>query len=313
MLGVVGQAIAADNPHLTKARAHVDALELDLAQGELDLALRAGDGDRASVAEIYRLLGVVTAALDQTAAAQEHFRHLLALEPTATAPDAYGPKIVAPFAEAQAALKTRAPMSLVLEGVPPEATEIGIVVGSDPAGMIASIQVRFDTGATATASGPRSLVPLPKGATRVSLVAVDAFGNRLLEQDEAIRVERPNPPLGRPEPPPAPPGFFGRWPVWAVTSGVFLATGVGLALAAKSTQDDLDALKDGATPPSYSEVHDLDTKGRRLTLGANVAFGVGAATGVVAAVLFFRAPSSSSSIAVAPTDGGAALGVTTRF
>lgn len=316
VVGVVGQAIAAANPHLVKtpeghtakARAHVDALELDLAQGELDLALRAGNSGRAEVAEIYRLLGVVAAGLDQPGAAQEHFRHLLALEPSAAAPDAYGPKIVQPFADARASMVGRPPLGAAIAPALVGAIELVVVV-TDPVGLVAGVRARVEDGAEVAKSGTRVTLDAPPMARRVSVVLVDTFGNRLLAED--LPVHRDVPPPG---PPPArdSPSVFARWPLWAITSGVFVAAGVGLALAAKSARDDLDALRSGPMPPSYSEVHDLDAKGRRYTLGANLAFGAGAATGIVSAILFFRG-SSSPSVTVAPTDGGAALGWQTHF
>src|SRR5262245_60592709 len=97
----VARAEPAD-PHIGRARAHLDALALDRAQTELELALRAGDSDRARLIEIHRLLGIVHAGLDRPEMAVDQFRRLLALDPGADVPAELGPKIVEPFAEARA-------------------------------------------------------------------------------------------------------------------------------------------------------------------------------------------------------------------
>lgn len=314
MLAVAGTARAEPaDPHIARARAHLDDLALDLAQTELELALRAGDSDRARLIEIHRMLGIVHAGLDRPERAVDEFRAVLALDPRAEVRPELGPKIVQPFTDARASMQGRAPLAAALESRRAGSAEIVVVVASDPLGMVARARARFTLRAggeslVTGAGGPRISLAIPSDAMRATVAALDVHGNRLAEFD----VDLAPAPAPAPEAPPQRPALLARWSVW---SGVAIgagAIGVGFALAARSTRSELDELERTAMP-SFSRVEELDERGRRRTLVANLAFGAAGAAAVVSAVLFVRRPAARTSVAVAPAPGGAWVLVSSGF
>ena len=85
----------ADDP-LAKARQAVAESDYVSARPVLVAALQAGGHGPDAVAEIYRLTGIVEAALGDARAATEAFTRLLALSPRAALPAGTSPKIKRP-------------------------------------------------------------------------------------------------------------------------------------------------------------------------------------------------------------------------
>ncbi|NVB79080.1 MAG: tetratricopeptide repeat protein [Kofleriaceae bacterium] len=306
ILAVAGPARAEPaDPHIAKARAHIDELALDLAQTELDLALRAGDSDRTRLVEIHRMLGIVHAGLDRPERAVDEFRIVLALDPRAEVPAELGPKIVEPFADARASMQGRAPLAVRLEPYRAGNAELVVVVESDPLAMVKQARGRFvvQRGGESIVVGPgasRIALAIPAGATRASVAVLDEHDNRLAELDVALAVRDTS----------EQPGIFGRWTVWGGVAIGAGAVGLGFALAARSTQAELDELEQMAMPP-FSRVDELDDRGRRRTLIANIAFGAAGAAAVVSTILFVRRPGAR--VAVAPAPDGALVLISGGF
>jgi hypothetical protein len=309
MLAVAGPARAEPaDPHIAKARAHLDELALDLAQNELDLALRAGDNDRTRLVEIHRMLGIVHAGLDRPERAVDEFRIVLALDPRADVPAELGPKIVQPFVDARASMQGRASLAVRLEPHRAGNAELVVVVESDPLAMVKQARARFvvQGGGEAVVGGPsapRIALAIPAGATRASVAVLDEHDNRLAELDVALASAVRDTHDEQP-------GIFGRWTVWGGVAIGAGAVGVGFALAARSTQTELDELEQMPMPP-FSRVEELDDRGRRRTLIANIAFGAAGAAAVVSAILFVRRPAAR--VAVAPAPDGVAVVVSGGF
>jgi hypothetical protein len=88
---------------------------------------------------------------------------------------------------------------------------------------------------------------------------------------------------------------------------VGLIAGVVLGITAKGKQDDAHALcPDPQTPCAAAEqATSLSKSGHSLSIGANVAFGVGAAAAIAAGVLWFTgAPESAHRVAIVPSTNG---------
>src|SRR5262249_18464813 len=131
--------------HVEKARTAISQLRFDRALEELDAALRAGDSGPRQLAEIFRLQGEVSASMDLSDAAVEHFQQLLALDPQASLGDV-PPKVSQPFAAAKAALAGRPPLRVRCEITRAPVAAVTLVVEADPVAMI--------TGARAVVRGP---------------------------------------------------------------------------------------------------------------------------------------------------------------
>ncbi|HEU5056459.1 MAG TPA: hypothetical protein VFU21_08030 [Kofleriaceae bacterium] len=287
---------------LARARAHLDAVELELARAALEEALAAGDSGPAELAEIHLLAGRVAAALGKEGDAVAAFGRLLALDPAAALPPGLAPKIVAPFEEARerargARLRLRAELR---ESAEPR---LLVTVESDPLAMVAGARAVIAGGAggeqTVAVAGRRHMtlrLP-PGGSLRVALAVVDRHGNRLAEARFAAGAGAGDPRLtatvvrplepARPAPAPRTP-LHARWYLWAGASAALLATGTYFALAAGRTGDQLDDWANESGRHDASDALALDDRGRRQTLLANIGFAAGAATAAVATFLAWR-------------------------
>jgi hypothetical protein len=217
-------AAAEARAYLDRARGEIDSMRFDRALESLDAALRAGDSDPRQLAEIFDLLGQVTASLGLADAAAGHFQRLLVLRPDARLPEGVSPKIAAPFADASAALRGRPPFRIHHELSSGAAPTLAVVIDSDPLSMVAGVRADF------RGPGPSDLldhvevrgrgrlpIPVPHDARHVSVSAIDRYGNHLAELEvelgPAAHAASGSAPRARPT--------YSRWFVWG---GVSLAT-----------------------------------------------------------------------------------------
>src|SRR3569623_2395803 len=98
VLALVGSARA---DSLGDARKAVDNSDYLTARSLIEKALDDGTASPADLADIYRIKGIVEAALGNTAAATTAFGKWLALDPKAELPPGTSPKITRPIAAAQ--------------------------------------------------------------------------------------------------------------------------------------------------------------------------------------------------------------------
>ena len=102
-----------------------------------------------------------------------------------------------------------------------------------------------------------------------------------------------------------------------VAAGSLAAVGVGVILGVRANgfEDDAKQLCPMMTCDRAGEANDLLERGQTSATYANVAFGVGAAAAIGAAVLWFTGANAGTQTAVVPHVSGssAGLGVTTRF
>ena len=135
----------------------------------------------------------------------------------------------------------------------------------------------------------------------------------------AIKPPDPDPTLPPIEGGGAPSMFTGKRKIALGLAGVGVAAigaGIGLGLSAKGLEDDALALcPDPATPcADAAEAQDLADQGASRALVANIAYGVGGAAIVGAAVLWFTgAPPKAETVAIAPRLGRGFTGVTVRI
>jgi tetratricopeptide (TPR) repeat protein len=322
---------SAGQPALVRARAHLAAVELDLAREALDEALRAGQSGPAELAEIHLLAGRVAAALGRPADAVQHFRRLLAIDPAAVLPTGLAPKIVGPFDEARRS--ARVPLRLRAQLVPGAAPVLEVRVESDPLAMVAGARAVVTAAGggdqTVAVTGGRSMtIRMPRDrAARIALAVVDSHGNRLAEASFAGGQARGDARLSAAIAPvsrtavtsgatPARP-LVARWYLWAGASALLLAGGVTFAVAADNTEEELDRWDAASGTHDATGALELDSRGRRQTLFANVGFAAAAVTAGVSAWLLWRSRRSARSPATvsgAVVDGGgAALAIGLRF
>jgi hypothetical protein len=325
---------------LARASEAVAASDYVAARSALTEARAAGDHSPADTAEMYRLSGVVEAALGNAQAATEAFSCWLALVPRARLPSSTSPRIARPFDAARSTYATRAPLEVKIEtrAKPPGLT---VVVASDPMHMVATARVVYavDRGAERTTdvtaspridAAPRADIALPAGhRIDARVAALDAHGNRLIEigsrEVPIVIIGEPPPvvaprPAVRPIPPAAPrpasphpavvegprPIYLRWWPYAIATVAAGGATAY-FGWSAYGMARDLQevSLDHSALSPEFRSLED---RGQRATLITNIGFGVTGALAVATGVLFLTRPHGAEvRVAAVPMQAGGAL------
>lgn len=116
-------------------------VDFETQRDEATRALEAGNNDRARLAQLYRLLGIAHAALDEREAAKAWFQRLLALEPDFELERALSPRLRSPYLEARGFWDVAsARLSIdVTPGSPSEDLRLSV---HDPLDMVARVRVR---------------------------------------------------------------------------------------------------------------------------------------------------------------------------
>jgi len=330
--GITVEASAWAGDPLADGRAAVAESDYVAARPALAAALEAGGHGPDELAEIYRLTGIVEAALGDAKAATDAFTQLLALSPKATLPAGTSPKLKRPFDAAVRYFKTHAPLALTIETVASPPT-ITLVSGSDPLGMVAKAHVVFtvDGGPERTKdviASERTDIALP-AARRIDarLAALDAHGNRLIEIGSK---EVPIVIVGQPGPEPVAPvvvaahpveparsrvaaagplPVYRRWWPYAAATAVFGGAAGYFAWTARSDSQQLDRLNADSVHHQFSEAKSVEDHARRSALFANIGLGVAGAFAIVSGVMYLAAPHDhlETRITAVPVAGGGAI------
>ena len=332
VLALVGSARADD---LTDARKAVESSDYDAARSLLDKALADGKASPEELADIYRMRGLVDAALGNTAAATTSFGKWLALDPKAALPDGTSPKITRPFAAAQDQAKGREPVKVKTETTsdPPTVT---LVVVSDPYMMISSVRVfvRADAGKEKTLEGKKKIpIELPKGKRLdLRVEALDDNGNRVAvlgtsevpivitgagaeqvvvtHHDKGTHEGTPLPP---PPPPEHPRPLYLKWWMWTGAAVAVAAGGAYFGMQARSETDKLNALNADSQDHRFTEALAVESDAKRDVLLFNIGMGVAGAFAIGAAILYVTEPHAETHVAAVPVNGGGGVVVGGSF
>jgi hypothetical protein len=309
LVAAAGRAQAAGNPNLERARQELDELRYDDAQRSLEVALRSGDSGPEDLVEIYRLMGYVAAAKNDENAARRAFEVLLSIAPETRLPEGASPKLTEPFDAARKSTEKKGPLRCryIIRG-----DGLQLIVENDPLGLVQGGLAIYDEEGleqrVVRRGKPPFSIPVPKvAALEVRLAIIDSNGNHLVEfgnTREPLRLDIAS--GGGAEPGPAgpsdgsgAPAFYARWYVWGGVA--LLAGGVGtyFGLDVLAAQDDLEELNrqtqmEGAEIP-FSRALEIQDRGERSALMANISFGVAGAAAVAAVVLYVMKPGSTKS------------------
>ncbi len=316
----------ADDP-LAQARKAVSESDYASARPALAAALEAGTHGPEEMAEIYRLSGIVAAALGDAKTATDAFTHLLVLSPAAQLPAGTSPKIKRPFEAASRFLKAHAPIEVKLETVATPPT-ITLVVVSDPLDMITKAHVAFtiDGGAERTkdvVASERTDITLP-AARRIDarVAALDVHGNRLVEigstEAPVVIVGEAPPQVAAPAPVAKPeavvvhaaarPLYLRWWPYAAATAAFGIGAGY-FAWATRSDANELTRLFANSEFHQFGEAKAIADRGHRDALLTNIGLGATAAFAITAGVFYLTRPREhvETRLTAAPVPGGGAL------
>jgi hypothetical protein len=330
LLTVVLSGRAAWGDPLAQARKAVAESDYVAARGELAAARDAGGHSPEDTAEIYRLSGIVDAALGDLKASTDAFTRLLALSPKAALPAGTSPKIKRPFDAAARYFRTHAALELKLEttATPPLIT---LVLASDPLGMVARAHVVFsiDGGAEQAkdvVASERTEITLPAGGRiDARVAALDDHGNRLVEIGskevpiviigEARPVVTARPPAPRRAQvtaraaPRAERALYLRWWPYAGAAVAFGGVAGYFAWSVRADADELRRLNAQSVQHRFDEARAVADRGRRDALFTNIGLGAAGAFAIAAGVLYFTAPREQLAprVTVIPVRGGGAI------
>ena len=327
----------ADNPSLVRARAALDRSDYPGAQAAIGEALADGSSGPDEVAEIYRVSGIVAAALGNAKAATIEFERMLALAPKATLPAGTSPKITRPFGEAQAAMAKQPPLRITVEtrSAPPA---VIVAVASDPRSMIARVRAtaRIDGGAEQVIERPAARqvtidLPAMKQRIDVRVAVLDDHGNRLAETGSADvplvivgggasprpKPVKPPPVEPTPEAPRGPRPLYAKWWLWGSVAVAFTATGGVFAYLTHDALEDLRRLNAESSSHMFTEAQAVESRARRNLVITDNSLGLAGATAIAATILYVTGRGSSrerrAAIRPVPAARGAGLVVEVPF
>lgn len=320
---------------LGDARKAIEGSDYLTARPALEAALKSGTAGPADLAEIYKLTGIVEAALGNEKPAQAAFARWLALDPKGSLPDGTSPKITRPFDAAAEQAKKRGPLVAKAETAdsPPAVT---LVVVNDPVKLIVGAKVYFTVDhkpeQSLSADGTKRVkLELERGKRLdLRLHAVDEYGNRVVElgsKDVPIVITssgdlKPDvvshtkdtklvtPSSGHEAPRP----WYLQWWVWG--GATVVATGVGgyFGYRTHADLDDLDYLNANSLAHVWGEAEVVESRARRDLLVTEITMGTAGFFAIGATILYLTRPDksahaerSATTITPMPTDGGGAI------
>lgn len=293
---------------LTAARAeirsHVHALRYAEARAAAEAALAIGAADPATLAELVRTLGEVTAALGDDAAAERWFVAWLTIDPQATLPPGTSPKLTDRLAAARGRGAGLAPARReIVEG---DAPRLEVMLAGDPGGLVAAAAVRV--GGERELSAPVTAaaidVPLPADTTRVEVSLRDRAGNEVAAFVVERAVSSVAPVSGRRR------SLLRRpWP-YAIGAGVLAATGGVLVWRRQVARDDLDAILADSGNHTFGDAE--AARDRAETYGWLSVAGF-AAAGALAVTAIVLSTLDDAEVVLAPSPGGVSVGAALRF
>ncbi|MGE5184024.1 MAG: hypothetical protein ACM31C_18260 [Acidobacteriota bacterium] len=325
LVALAGTARADDAP-LDEARRDVDNSDYLAARTQLTAALAAGTASPDELAEIYKLTGIVEAAVGDASIAQAAFGKWLALDPKAALPAGTSPKITRPF---DAARKTAGKLEVKTETTaePPSVT---LVVVSDPIGIVrARVHVVADGKPEEKLERDgkgKITVELPRGKRLdLRVEALDAHGNEVAvlgsrevpivitgsegEQHEErhepheVKVTKHAPP-----PPAEPRSWYASHRTWGIATAV-AALGTGaFAYLTYSDISDLNHLNATSLDHPYADAQGVESRARRDLFITDVGAALTGAFAIGTAILYFTRPQQEQvQVSAVPARGGGAL------
>ena len=312
------QTARADEASLVEARRAVDTSDYMAARTALAAALNKGDANPGELAEIFRLSGIVEAALDDVAASSAAFAKWLSLEPRSVLPAGTSPKIMRPFKTASDQAKKARPLEVKAETSADPPT-VSLVIVNDPQKLVvrARVIVRVDGKPEQTFTG-LDQIALPHGKRLdLRIQALDQHGNRIVELGTAEvpivitgtgAIERPKPIAERrsSEPDQPRPRYL-QWKLWGAAAGVTaLGTGI-VGLLLRSDLQELGHLNANSLDHQWNDAQQVESSARHKVLLVDIGLGLTGAFAVGAAVLYFTRPHLETIVAPMPTAGGGGI------
>ena len=315
---------------LADARAAVDGSDYLAARPAVETALKAGTAGPEDLAEIYKLTGIVEAALGNEDASEHAFARWLALDPKGALPPGTSPKITRPFDAALARATKLGPIEAKADtkNAPPAVT---LVVENDPEKMIVGAKVYYITDGKPEemlqAEGKQEVTVELGTGKRIDLRvhAVDRYGNRVVElgskdvpivitssgtETKLVDTRRREVPVDVPAAPPRARRWYLRWWVWGTATVLVAGAGGYFAWQTRGDLQELDELNANSLTHPWSDAQAVESSARRNLLVTNIAAGTAGVLAIGTALLYLTRPTTDARevrATVAPMHGGGAV------
>jgi hypothetical protein len=273
VLLAIAQVAHAGNQSLEDARKAVDEIRYDEARQLLVQALKQGANRPAELVEIYRLSAATAAVLGPVELAEQYYRRMLALDPSATLPADASPRLRDPFVAAQAYMAAQQRFDARATRTP-KGIEVAIV---DPLGMVVAV-------ATLDGGELRGKQPF------TGALVLDDAGNEVVVLDEHgnfLRViELPPRPIADDKPPTRRTPILRRWQTWAIPAVLFAGASTFLLVDAQRTRGRLDDILANPSMHFFEEAEEERIRWRGHTYAGWI--GVGVTLGLTTTAILMR-------------------------
>jgi hypothetical protein len=328
---------SADDAALAQARTAVENSDYMTARTALEKALSDGGAEPDELAEIYKLTGIVEAALGNTKEATAAFGKWLALEPKGTLPQGTSPKITRPF---DAAHKKAPKLDLKTEtsADPPKVT---LVIGIDPVGIsrarvLVSVDGKTEHEFERDGGGAQKIaIDLPRGhRLDLRVEALDVHGNRIAvlgskdvpivivtqekvepdkDKDKIVEKKALETKKDQVIVPAHERAWYARWRVWGIAAGVGVVVSGAMVYKTHADISDLEAKNANSPDYAWGAGRDAESTARRDLLITNIAVGVTGALAVGTALFYLTRPHEEVQLVAVPVRGGGAVSLGGHF
>ena len=312
------------------------------ARNDLVAALNAGSADPDQLAEIYKLSGIVEAALGNAPASTAAFAKWLALDPHAELPAGTSPKIMRPFEAAAKKKPGKLELKPETSADPPH---LALVIESDPLKLVArarvfvSVDGKPEKKLEAASRKGKLELDLPKGKRLdVRVEALDEHGNTvalvgsrdvpivITGAEAAPEASGLRPQASGPEKPVATSvdastkieahgdevherSIALEWWLWGGVAVAFAGGATYFGLQARSDADELRKLNADSQNHQFSEAQAVQSRADRDAMLFNVGMVGAGVLAIGAGILYVTEPKARAEthVTAVPTPGGAAV------
>jgi hypothetical protein len=309
---MTARSALAEPPDLKKARAEFEDLRFEDAEATLSRTLKTGKNGPDDLVAIYMLGAEISSAKGDDAGTVAGFTRALALRPETPLPAGTSPKVAQQFAKARDWIDKNGALSVRYEGDPKK--HVVRLTVKDKLRLVDEIEVFYThEGAEGSvkAEGPSPMeVAVPSARELpITIVVRDANGNRLQElgslKEPLIVATDGEPLVSSGGTAPRPRAWYAKWWLWGGVAVAVAGAGTYFGLDALAAEDDAKALikRSQTEPVPYSELDDIETRGKRDALIANIGFITAGALAAFSVYLLVTDPGSEPEAAPEATTG----------
>jgi len=298
---------SADHAGLARARGAIDDNKFEEARDHLRATLRSGELTPEDLAQAHLLEGMVELVLGD-AASDASFRHAVLMSPRIDLPEGSAPKFRAALTKARAFISAKGSLRVAITR---DADLVVVTIDNDPIGIVKSIVGQgVDQKSIVMPAAHKVTLAVESG----TIALRDVWGNTVREiaVPEASAIVRAPDPVRDPivDRPAVHVAWYRKPIVWGVATGVAAVAGTITYVFASTAKNNLDGIIENSAGHSFDEA---ESARRVWQTRVYLTDGLFVAAGALAVVTLVVLVTEPTGIVVAPANGGAQVGYSTRF